>query len=74
MSLVSYVTGRKFRVSVDGVMSDMYDHNCGVPQGSIIGPRGLTMYVQHVANIIRRYELHDHIYADDVQKYMFFNP
>ena len=32
------------------------------------------MYAQHVANIIRRYKLHYHIYADDVQIYMFFNP
>ena len=55
-------------------MSDMYDLNCGVPQGSIIGPRVFTMYAQHVANIIRRYKLHYHIYADDVQIYMFFNP
>ncbi|XP_072043250.1 uncharacterized protein [Amphiura filiformis] len=70
----SYISGRQFRVSVGGVMSDRHVLECGVPQGSIIGPRVFTKYSQYIANIIRRHGLHFHIYADDVQIYMFFNP
>ena len=70
----SYITGRQFCVSVGGVMSDKFDLSCGVPQGSIIGPRVFTMYAQYVACIIKRHKLNYHIYADDVQIYMFFNP
>ncbi|XP_072025396.1 uncharacterized protein [Amphiura filiformis] len=70
----SYICGCQFRVSVGGVMSDRHVLECGVPQGSIIGPRVFTKYSQYIANIIRRHGLHFHIYADDVQIYMFFNP
>ncbi len=70
----SYKTGRQFRVSVRGKLSDKFGLNCGVPQGSVIGPSVFTMYFQHVACVIRRHGLNFHIYADDVQIYMFFNP
>jgi hypothetical protein len=70
----SYISGRQFRVSIGGVFSQYYDLKCGVPQGSIIGPRAFTKYAQNVASIIRRYDLHFHIYADDVQIYTFCNP
>ena len=70
----SYITGRQFCVSVGGVMSDKFDLNCGVPQGSIIGPKTFTMYAQYAACIIRRHKLKFHIYADDVQIYTVFNP
>jgi hypothetical protein len=55
-------------------MSGSYNLHCGVPQGSIIGPRGFTKYYQYIGTIIRRHSLHFHIYADDVQVYVFFNP
>ena len=47
---------------------------CGVPQGSVIGPRVFTMYSQYVSTIIRRHGLNYHIYADDVQIYISFDP
>ena len=67
----NYITGRQFCVSVGGVMSDKFDLSCGVPQGSIIGPRVFNMYTQYVACIIRRHKLNFHIYADDVQIHMY---
>jgi hypothetical protein len=70
----SYITGRQFSVSVGGVLSHNYDLSCGVPQGSVIGPRVFTKYSQFVASIIRNHGLNYHIYADDVQIYMSFNP
>ena len=38
----SYMTGRTFQVSVSGSISNMFDLQYGVPQGSIIGPRAFT--------------------------------
>ena len=70
----SYISGRKFRVSVGGMFSDYFDLKYGVPQGSIIGPRVFTMYSQNVASVIRRHGLYFHCYADDVQIYAIFNP
>ena len=70
----SYITGRHFRISVGGNMSEEFILVCGVPQGSVIGPRVFTMYSQYVSSIIRRHGLNYHIYADDVQIYMSFDP
>ena len=46
----------------------------GLPQGSIVGPLGFTIYVLPVGNIIRSYGLKFHMYADDVQLYIHFDP
>ncbi|XP_072027830.1 uncharacterized protein [Amphiura filiformis] len=55
-------------------MSDVFGLCYGVPQGSIIGPRAFTAYSQYVATIIRHYGIMYHIYADDVQLSLVFNP
>ena len=68
------ITGRHFRISVGGNMSEEFILECSVPQGSVIGPRVFTMYSQYVSTIIRRHGLNYHIYADDVQIYMSFDP
>lgn len=70
----SYMTGRSFKVSINGEMSDDFTLDFGVPQGSIIGPRAFTKYAQYVATIIRSHGFMYHIYADDVQGYHIFNP
>ena len=46
----------------------------GVPQGSIADPPIFTTYAQLVANIIRRFQIGYHIYADDTQLYASFDP
>ncbi len=71
---ISYMSNRNFTVSVGGHMSKVYHLDYGVPQGSIIGPRAFTMYSQPVANIIRKYDIQFHIYADDTQLYACFDP
>ena len=70
----SYMTGRSFRVCVGGTKSETMSLKFGVPQGSIIGPKAFTMYSQPVAEIIRRHGVQYHIYADDTQLYVAFNP
>ena len=70
----SYIKGRHFRVCIGNKMSDKFFLECGVPQGSIIGPRVFTKYSQYVSSIIRSHGLNHHTYADDVQIYASFNP
>ena len=68
------MSGRTFRVCISGEMSESFTLDYGVPQGSIIGPRTFTRYAQHVATIIRQHGFMFHIYADDIQVYLTFDP
>ena len=41
----SYLSVRKQQTFVDGVQSDLCNILCGMPQGSILGPLLLTIYI-----------------------------
>ena len=70
----TYLTDRTTRVCVLGDYSKDHDLKYGVPQGSVAGPPIFTAYAQPVADIIRRYKIGFHIYADDTQLYISFDP
>ena len=44
----------------------------GVPQGFVLGPLLYVMYTAPIADIIKSYDLHYHLYADDSQIFVFF--
>ena len=72
--LTSYLKDRTTKVCVLGEYSKDHALQYGVPQGSIAGPPIFTAYAQPVANIIRRFQIGYHIYADDTQLYVSFDP
>ena len=59
----SYLSNRKFFVSVEGVFSEEGLPTCGVPQGSILEPLLLLVYFNDLPISLR--ETASNLYADD---------
>ena len=58
----SYLSGRRQCVTVDGVVSEFEEVNCGVPQGSILGP---VLFLCYVNDMSVSLGCHLSLYADD---------
>ena len=70
----SYFTGRTTKVGVNGTYSKPQSMQYGLPQGSIVGPGSFKIYIIPIGRIIRKHGLKYHLYADDIQLYISFNP
>lgn len=58
----SYLSNRIFHISIDNALSDSANLNCGVPQGSILGPLLFLLYVNYIPQAI---DCQLFLYADD---------
>jgi hypothetical protein len=70
----SYLTERTQSVVIENVKSSAAELRCGVPQGSVFGPMGYSMYTYPVGAIIRKHGFDYAIYADDTQFYTLMKP
>jgi len=70
----SYLSDRTSSVCIDGVFSNPLVIDFGLPQGSIVGPFGFTIYTLPLGRIIESFGLSYHMYADDIQLYTDFDP
>ena len=46
----------------------------GLPQGSVVGPIGCSIYTLPVGDIARHHQVKYHVYANDTQLYVPFYP
>ena len=70
----SYLTDRTHYVSLSNHCSAFAPVHSGVPQGSVLGPIHLTMYIKPLSAIIDSYSIIHHSFADDLQPQMSAPP
>ena len=63
----SYLLDRKQYVSFNGQSSELLLNNCGVPQGSVLGPLLFFIYINDLPNISKI--LNFYLFADDTNIY-----
>ena len=61
-------------VSSGGVLSEISEMICGVPQVSVLGPLMFVLNTVDILHMIENNGLKGHMYADDTQSYVHFNP
>lgn len=70
--VANYLANRNQSVKLNIHVSNELIVNCGVPQGSILGPLLFTIYSSNLYNHINH--CNSHFYADDTQLYYSFSP
>ncbi len=70
----SYLHNRGQQISIESMLSQRFDLDSGVPQGSCLGPLLFIIYAFKLFKIIEDPLPDSHGYADDTQLYLSFKP
>ena len=68
----SYLYNRTQSIVIGDVQSAIPPIDCGVRQGSVLGPMLFSLYISPIEGIIQSHELQPMLYADDTQMYITF--
>ena len=68
----AYLKDREQFVQNENTKSSIRQLLRGVPQGSVLGPHLYVLDTAPIADVIKSYDLHYHLYAEDSQIYVFF--
>ena len=69
----SYLCNRSQFVKLDDCNSEASPLETSVPQGSVLGPLLIPLYMRPIGGLISRHGIDYHFYADDFQLYLSFS-
>jgi len=72
--MISYLENRSQQVSISSKMSTITELSCGVPQGSVLGPKQFIAYTEDILDIFSKHEVSHLGYADDSQGFAQSDP
>jgi len=70
----SYLTDRFQVVNFVSSNSVAFPVKCGVPQGSVLGPRQFISYIEEMASVFTKHDVNLHGFADDMQGLLTASP
>ena len=70
----AYLADWSTQVDIAGHLSEPIISQFSLPQGSVVGPVGYTVYTLPVGDIANHHNVSHHVYADDTQLYVSFDP
>ena len=70
----SYLQNRSQTITISGKQSRSQQLECGVPQGSVLGPILFNVYTAALGLLLRQEKTNYSMYADDTDLYLIFKP